>query len=490
MTSLVNEYKLECFKKIAPLNEKDNLWIVEDTVTKGHFVMRKLSADSLKVYEVLKTICHPNVVQVTDVFLYEDFLYVIEEYLEGILISDAAAEKRFSRRRIYAIGEQLLDALSVLHEHNIIHRDIKPDNIMIDKQGNVKLIDFDIARFFSEEKNRDTVAKGSKDYAPPEQYGFSQSNCRTDIYALGITLNELATGAFPNEKLCTGRLGTVVGRCIEFDPARRYQTAGQALKHMKKLEKRGLYLTVGAAAVILAIAGVLLMAEEFLHLPVKPPEKSENAGPSEDVNMPENDETPDLPEDDQPADEAGEQDMINYDNRIIRGYDTWDWPYLLITGDQKGDFKINKGEESAIVVEGEKKDKKLDLTFEFKDGTRKNFEFDDVYPEEDDESTSPRNPAPEYEILPYDFNEDGMEDLCIAYSYRQFVRAPVEENSYYLVKHSIIWIIYSEGENSMSCTEPIFFNASHPVYEEAAGFTSQKDFIYYYFKDGKWIGYP
>lgn len=109
---------------------------------------------------------------------------------------------------------------------------------MIDSFGNVKLIDFDIARLFSEEKTKDTTLKGSKDYAPPEQFGFSQSDYRTDIYSLGVTINEIAVGELPEKKLCRGRLGAVVKHCIEFDPKRRYQTADQALRQYYSFKRK------------------------------------------------------------------------------------------------------------------------------------------------------------------------------------------------------------------------------------------------------------
>ena len=106
-------------------------------------------------------------------------MYVIEEYLEWELLSDRMEKAVLSHRCALNVGKQLLGALSVLHEHHIVHRDIKPENIMIDRAGNVKLIDFDIARIFSKDKSSDTVAKGSRAYAPPEQSGAARSSTRS-----------------------------------------------------------------------------------------------------------------------------------------------------------------------------------------------------------------------------------------------------------------------------------------------------------------------
>ena len=118
----------------------------------------------------------------------------------------------------------LCEALMEIHRF-AIHRDIKPENIIMDRLGNVVLIDFSIARLFSEEKDGDTSLKGTKSYAPPEQFGFHQTDARTDIYALGITLNELAAGKLPEEKNCRGALGKFIRRATELDPKRRYSSA-------------------------------------------------------------------------------------------------------------------------------------------------------------------------------------------------------------------------------------------------------------------------
>ena len=228
--------------------------------------MRRLPADSLRLCQILGQIRHPNIVEIFDVFTYGGFLYVIEEYLEWELLSDRMDKAVLSHRCALNVGKQLLGALSVLHEHHIVHRDIKPENIMIDRAGNVKLIDFDIARIFSKDKSSDTVAKGSRAYAPPEQFGFAQSDCRADIYSLGVTLNELATGKLPEEKRCAGRLGAIVRRCTEFDPKRRYQTASQALSHISRLEKRSIFLYSGTGILVLVTAGMLL-AGSYKHKP-------------------------------------------------------------------------------------------------------------------------------------------------------------------------------------------------------------------------------
>lgn len=233
----VNEYKPPCYRKIQTLGEKGGLWAVQESVTGKMFVMRELSQESREVYERLKDIRHPNVVRVFEVFSVNGTFYGVEEYVQGQSLFWILTQRGTFGSKVLSVGEQILKGLSILHKNGIIHRDIKPENVMMDKTGKVKLIDFHIARVFRGEKERDTTRKGTKGYASPEQFGYRQTDCRTDIYSLGVTLNELAVGKLPGEEMCRGGLGVFVRKCTEFDPKRRFQTAEEAFRGLKWLEK-------------------------------------------------------------------------------------------------------------------------------------------------------------------------------------------------------------------------------------------------------------
>lgn len=108
----------------------------------------------------------------------------------------------------------------------------------------VTLIDFNASKKFDSGKNYDTCLMGTAEYAAPEQFGFSQSDARTDIYALGILLNILITGCFPKDVLCSGSAARVVTKCTQMDPARRYSSVLQlksALRYISDTPVKHLY---------------------------------------------------------------------------------------------------------------------------------------------------------------------------------------------------------------------------------------------------------
>lgn len=155
--------------------------------------------------------------------VYEE--YVQGENLQSIL--DARGMLAPEKARHYM--EQLCDALTDLHELGIIHRDVKPENILIGPNDTLCLIDYDIARTIKEEAPRDTRLLGTQGYAAPEQFGFQQTDARTDLYGAGVLYNMMLTGTFPQKKLADGEEGQIIGRCICLDPADRFPSA-KALK--------------------------------------------------------------------------------------------------------------------------------------------------------------------------------------------------------------------------------------------------------------------
>jgi serine/threonine-protein kinase len=145
---------------------------------------------------------HPHLPKVTDAFIENDRFYLVMEYIEGTTLEAVvrdAGRRPLEVARVIDWGLQIADVLSYLHAQDppIIFRDMKPANIMLQPDGDIRLIDFGIARRFQPGANKDTALLGSVGYSPPEQFGKHQTDARSDIYAFAATLHDLLTGRDP-----------------------------------------------------------------------------------------------------------------------------------------------------------------------------------------------------------------------------------------------------------------------------------------------------
>ena len=148
----------------------------------------------------------------------------LEEYIDGITVAQVMETGKYHYRGAKKVLTGICHALTVLHDRGIIHRDVKPENVMIDKNGRVLLLDLNASRKESL-AGKDTVIMGTVGYAAPEQLGLSQSDARADIYAAGVLLNVMLTGKHPTERFAPGRAGRIIRKCTALNPDDRYQTA-------------------------------------------------------------------------------------------------------------------------------------------------------------------------------------------------------------------------------------------------------------------------
>ncbi|MCM1126246.1 MAG: protein kinase [Lachnospiraceae bacterium] len=166
-------------------SEKSVVQLVRDEDSEKVFV-RKILKGRHEVYKILENCRHPFLAEVYEVTVSDDETTVMEEYIEGT----TPGSMELSGKQFRKIIKELCCVLEFIHKKGIIHRDIKPSNILLAGDGHIRLIDFDAARMYKEEQEQDTRLLGTKGYAPPEQYGFAQTDERTDIYSLGVTMEQ------------------------------------------------------------------------------------------------------------------------------------------------------------------------------------------------------------------------------------------------------------------------------------------------------------
>lgn len=186
--------------------------------------------------------------------------YVLEEFIEGRCLGDGPLLEPQHALRVL---RQTCEALAALHALGVVHRDVKPENLLETPDGQVYLLDFDAARQYKSHVEKDTCTLGTTGYAAPEQFGIVQTDQRADIFALGVTLNVLATGCHPSQKLCRAPLRHIVLKCTRIDPRARYQTA-QAVRRACAPRLLWLRCTAGPARVRTVRMAALCACAVFL----------------------------------------------------------------------------------------------------------------------------------------------------------------------------------------------------------------------------------
>ncbi len=212
------------YTELKPLGGKAVL--VKNLINGRLMVQYTCAASAFSLFEELKKLNSPYLMKVYDSVIQGGKCISLCEYIDGVTL-ETAVEKRgvYSEYEVRNITAQLCDGLSTLHRAGIIHRDINPSNVMIDKKGIIKIIDYDIMRTVKIGKNADTRIMGTPGYAAPEQFGFTQTDRRADIYSCGVLMNYLLTKQTPGEKLFFGNLTPIIERCIEMDSTNRFNTA-------------------------------------------------------------------------------------------------------------------------------------------------------------------------------------------------------------------------------------------------------------------------
>ncbi len=153
--------------------------------------------------QILATLVHPSLVRVTDYFSWETNEYLVMDFVEGDSLADVIERSGPQpESKVLAWAGQLLDALSYIHSQGVLHRDIKPQNIIITPEGRAVLVDFGLVKLWNpNDPQTRTVMRGAgtPEYAPPEQYdmGMGHTDPRSDIYSLGATLYHALTGQSP-----------------------------------------------------------------------------------------------------------------------------------------------------------------------------------------------------------------------------------------------------------------------------------------------------
>lgn len=180
----------------------------------GKLYVRRYRGIPQELFRRIRDVSCPYLERLVEQSADENGAYFVSEYVEGT----PASERTFSEKEAVKLLLELCAAIKALHRAGVIHRDIKPSNIICGNDGHIRLIDFDSARLRVKFQSRDTEILGTGGYAAPEQYGFMQTDDRSDIYAFGVTMEEIL-----GENADKPKFRRIIRRCTQFDPDRRYR---------------------------------------------------------------------------------------------------------------------------------------------------------------------------------------------------------------------------------------------------------------------------
>ena len=187
------------------------------------YVFRRYSGSG-EVYRRLLPVLCPHLPQIMEAAEQDGQTAVLEEYVQGDTLAELLMGARLTEREARQVTMQLCQALHVLHSMGAVHRDVKPENVIL-RGSDAVLIDFDAARIYKVASESDTQVLGTTGFAAPEQYGIFQSDERADIFSLGVLLNIMLTGKHPSREMAAGKMGRIVRKCTMTAPEQRYQSA-------------------------------------------------------------------------------------------------------------------------------------------------------------------------------------------------------------------------------------------------------------------------
>ncbi len=220
LEAVITEYDTLRVLKQSP---RGTVSVVRHKKSGTRYVFRRYSGSG-EVYRRLLSVLSPNLPQIMEAAEQDGQTAVLEEYVQGDTLAELLMGARLTEREARQVTMQLCQALHVLHSMGAVHRDVKPENVIL-RGSDAVLIDFDAARIYKVASESDTQVLGTTGFAAPEQYGIFQSDERADIFSLGVLLNIMLTGKHPSREMAAGKMGRIVRKCTMTAPEQRYQSA-------------------------------------------------------------------------------------------------------------------------------------------------------------------------------------------------------------------------------------------------------------------------
>ena len=265
-----------CWTVYESLKEGEDSWtvLVKETATGILCVLkwgRKIQAEMLRnEMEILQKLTEMGLTGIPKgyrIFEENGGVYLLREYIEGTPLSQMVMQKGgIQERELCKISLKICQAVEDFQklEDPMIHRDIKPENIVVTPTGETVFIDFGTMRSYKKDSQRDTFVVGTRGTAAPEQYGYRQTDQRTDVYAIGQTMLYMVTESYELDQLSeckiSRKLKKIIEKACSFEPDKRYADAAELRKAIEKCQednRKVVHKKAGAAAGLITAVGIL-----------------------------------------------------------------------------------------------------------------------------------------------------------------------------------------------------------------------------------------
>ena len=263
------------YKALRALNTSGTVTLAENTADGRKYVMKELPGESAAIYRRISDLPpQKNLMRVCEILSYGERSVAVCEYVEGQPLDELLSSgKTFPITELRRIISQLCNAVEQLHRYGIIHRDVTPKNVILDENLHLTLIDFDISRKFSGNREQDTTLYGTEGFAPPEQYGFRETGFTADIYALGVIMKLLLNTCPDCPPAQEVMLRKIAAKCTRFVPDKRYRSAGavrRAAVRSRFVVPAG--ISVASLAVLVGVLAVLSLRNYGENMPPEIPQ--------------------------------------------------------------------------------------------------------------------------------------------------------------------------------------------------------------------------
>lgn len=224
MNNLTEKYLNAEYDEFMQLSE--NVSVVRGRRDGRLLVEKIIDAESAEIYRAVRDQDIHGIPDIYSITPYSENYVILYKYIEGLTIKEyVEANGAMKEDLVDKCISDICTTLTSLHRMGIVHRDITASNVIFGVDGRCYLIDLGISRVIKRGQSADTEVFGTAGFAPPEQFGFRQTDGRSDIYSVGVLMSYMLTGQMPGETTASEHLGSVISKCMAMDPDKRYNSA-------------------------------------------------------------------------------------------------------------------------------------------------------------------------------------------------------------------------------------------------------------------------